>query len=139
VRSVLVVEDDAIIGMVLEECLSDNGYEVCGIAGTASEALAIAERTKPDLAIVDVRLRKGNGIEVARKLEHEYSTAVLFATGNREEVLKQNSVGLACLAKPFQPSWVSKALKLVEQIATGKKPNGIVPPPYLRLIERTAD
>ena len=137
-RSVLVVEDDAIIGMVIEECLSDQGYEVCGVAGTATEALAIAEKAKPDLAIVDVRLRKGNGIEVARTLERDYSTAVLFATGNREEVLKQNAVGVACLSKPFQPSWVSKALKLVEQIARGQRPNGSVPP-YLRLIPRSAD
>lgn len=135
-RSVLVVEDDAIIGMALEECLSDNGYVVCGVARTESEAIAIAEEARPELAVVDVRLGKGDGIEVARKLERDHSTAVLFATGNREDVLNQHAVGVACVTKPFQPSWVSKALKVVEQIATGQRLNGMVPP-YVRLIQRS--
>src|ERR1700735_1465116 len=50
---VLVIEDDAIIGMFLGEMLADLGYEVCAIEATEDEAVAAADRCRPGLMIVD--------------------------------------------------------------------------------------
>ncbi len=56
---VLIVEDDLMIADMLEEVLLAHNYCVCGIATTVTEAVALALREKPDLAIVDLRLADG--------------------------------------------------------------------------------
>jgi DNA-binding NarL/FixJ family response regulator len=53
---VLIVEDEALVAWSMDEVLSLVGFEVVGVAATVSEPLCIAEATKPDLAIFDVRL-----------------------------------------------------------------------------------
>ena len=81
VLRVLVVEDDAIIGMDIEHRVKKLGYEVCGVADTAEEALEIASRTGPDLALMDIRLRgEVDGIEAARLLREKFAIPVIFIT-----------------------------------------------------------
>ena len=58
---VLILEDEILVAWSLQELLSLVGYEVTGIAATVSDALCLAENTKPDLAIVDVRLAGQKG------------------------------------------------------------------------------
>ncbi len=66
---VLIAEDELMIADLLEETLIMSGYEVCGIARTVDQAVALAELHKPDLAVLDVRLaRGGRGPEIARQL-----------------------------------------------------------------------
>lgn len=59
VRSVLIVEDEPIIAMMLEEFLDVLGHGVTGMADNVPEALAIVEGGGVDLAILDVSLRDG--------------------------------------------------------------------------------
>jgi DNA-binding response OmpR family regulator len=56
---VMIAEDDLYMADMLEEILVDHNYEVCGIARTVDEAVALGERHKPDLAILDIRLAEG--------------------------------------------------------------------------------
>ncbi|MGA2258611.1 MAG: response regulator [Thermoguttaceae bacterium] len=66
---VLIAEDDLMIADMSEEILVDAGYEVCGIARTVSEAVALGRVHKPDLALIDHRLADGGlGSEVAARL-----------------------------------------------------------------------
>src|ERR1700735_621231 len=53
---VLVIEDDALIAMMLGEMLSDLGHRVCAIATTLAEAIAAARQEDPDLLLSDVKL-----------------------------------------------------------------------------------
>jgi CheY-like chemotaxis protein len=66
--SVLVVEDDAMIGMLLAEMLSGMGYNVCAIAATEEDAVAKAARSKPGLLIVDEQLREGSGASAVDRI-----------------------------------------------------------------------
>ena len=50
---VLIAEDDLMIADMIEDALVAHGYEVCGITPTVAEAVALARREKPDLAIID--------------------------------------------------------------------------------------
>lgn len=59
VHSVLIVEDEPIIAMMLEEYLDLLGHDVTGTADNVSEALAIVDGGGFDLAILDVSLRDG--------------------------------------------------------------------------------
>jgi hypothetical protein len=65
VLSVLVVEDDAMIGMLLAEMLRETGYGVCAIAATEDDAVADATRCNPGLMIVDQQLLEGSGLSAA--------------------------------------------------------------------------
>jgi AmiR/NasT family two-component response regulator len=52
----LIAEEDLIIADTVEDLLVVSGYEVCGIGRTVAESVALAQRHKPDLAVIDVRL-----------------------------------------------------------------------------------
>jgi len=53
---VLVVEDEAVIAMEIEMRLGKMGYEIVGPAATGERALALAEASRPDLALMDINL-----------------------------------------------------------------------------------
>src|SRR5271170_7746727 len=66
--SVLVVEDDPIVGALLGETLEAMGYSVCAIEETEADAVNSAARCHPDLMIVDVRLGDGNGVSAVEEI-----------------------------------------------------------------------
>jgi len=120
---VLIVEDDALIAWDLEETLVAAGCDVCGVAGSQSEALRLGEATRPPFAIVDVRLAPGDGRIVARELAQLYGTAVLLATahcGDPGDLARTGAVG--CLPKPYSTPDVLAALQAVRDIRLGRPP-----------------
>ena len=56
---VLIVEDEALVAINLETMLEDLGAEVCGTAASGAEAVRKARQLRPELAVVDVRLKDG--------------------------------------------------------------------------------
>src|SRR5258708_141477 len=75
---VLVVEDDAMIGIHLAEMPEFMGYDVCAIAATEDDAVANAVRHRPDLMIVDEHLRKGSGIWAADRILPSRQVSYVF-------------------------------------------------------------
>src|SRR3954467_355572 len=83
---ILIVEDEAIIAMMLADCLQDGGHEIIGPATTNAEAVALCEETLPDLTLLDVNLRDGsNGVTLARVLFDRWGLPVIFASGQLME------------------------------------------------------
>jgi CheY-like chemotaxis protein len=126
---VLIAEDDLVIAAMLEELVVDGGYEVCGIARTVHEAVALDERHKPDLAIIDVRLADGGlGTDVSARLTRNGRPGILYTTGNSNTAQfgLTKADGEACLSKPYRPFDVVRALKIVEEIVT----TGEASPPF---------
>jgi len=111
---VLVVEDEALVALTIEDVLAEAGYDVVGIADRPSEALELARRHEPDLALVDVRLADGgDGIALAPLLLAIAPMRILFATANCGEVRERARFGHGCLSKPFQASWLIDAVRAV--------------------------
>lgn len=82
-RRILVVEDEALVAMATSQLLEDAGYEVVGMAADAAQALRIAEQAKPDLVLMDIRLRGGDdGIETAVKLRQLYGVRILYVSAH---------------------------------------------------------
>ena len=107
---ILVIEDNTIIAMLLETTLADMGHEVCAIESTETGAVAAAARLLPDLLIVDVGLREGNGIAaVDRILCHGFVPHV-FVSGNdlKPEMLDPRAVRLS---KPYDARDLFAALQ----------------------------
>lgn len=79
-RSVLVVEDEAIIAMLVEDMLADLGHTVAATAGRLEQALDAARTLQIDLAILDLNLSGKPTYEVAETLRAR-GVPVIFATG----------------------------------------------------------
>jgi len=127
VLKVLIAEDDLMIADMAEEVLVASGYEVCGIARTVAEAVALGRLHRPDLAVIDLRLADGElGTEIAPQLdalepaERPRRLGVLYASGNISRILLTTAVGDACLAKPYRSVDLVRGLEIVSEIiATG--------------------
>lgn len=134
---VLIAEDDFMIAEMLEEAVSEGGYQVCGIASEVSEVVTLGEQHRPDLAIIDLRLGGGgDGIEAATELSNRVKVGILYATGNCHQVLETPPpVGEACLSKPFTRRDVVQALKIVEEIIRIGRASSSMPP-QLHLLHR---
>jgi DNA-binding response OmpR family regulator len=135
---VLIAEDELMIADLLEEFLTEQGFEICGIARTVDEAVALGELHKPDLAVLDVRLAKGGyGQDVARRLKTRGRLGVLFATADGRKNTLVRSDGEASITKPYRLEDVERALKIVHEIASGG--TATVPfPPGFRLLEEAS-
>lgn len=72
----MIVEDQALIGMSLEAFLEDAGFEVAGIFMSNVQALKWLESDAPDIALLDVMIRDGTSLAIARALK---SRGVPFA------------------------------------------------------------
>ena len=99
---VLVVEDQALLAMELDFVLRESGHEVVGCAMDAAEALALAEETRPDVALVDINLRDGlSGPDIARRLIQDHGAVVVFLTANPEQIPEGFSGAIGVVVKPF--------------------------------------
>jgi DNA-binding response OmpR family regulator len=125
---VLIAEDELMIADLLEETLIASGYEVCGMARTVDDAVALADLHKPDLAVLDVRLARGDrGPEIARRVRGMTTLGILYATGDDPRVSTLTLAdGSAAIAKPYLFEDVAHALVIVREIMT----LGTATPPF---------
>ena len=136
---VLIAEDELLIADLMEDTLIANGYEVCGIARTVDEGVALGALHEPDLAVLDVRLAKGgHGPEIARRLKSKGKFGVLYATGTdaRDSTLTLAD-GEALITKPYRNEDLLRALAIVREVVT----KGTATPPFpsgFRLLAKSA-
>jgi DNA-binding NarL/FixJ family response regulator len=90
--SVLLVEDDAIVRTWVRHALANSEFEIAGEAATAEEALALVERRRPALLLVDYRLPDGIGTELVRQLRRNgVGSRVVLVTANVERGLNESA------------------------------------------------
>lgn len=67
-RTVLVTEDDAMIGFDLADALDAAGYRIAGPVDSSADALDWLKTNVPDIAVLDVILKDGSCADIAREL-----------------------------------------------------------------------
>ena len=107
---VLVVEDDAVIGELLAETLVGMGHDVCGIESNESDAVAAANRCKPDLMIVDAHLSVGSGVSAIESIVRTSPVPHVFMSGDTVTVraLRRRAV---VIQKPFREPDLQRAIQ----------------------------
>ena len=111
---ILIAEDETIIRLDLKEMLEHAGFEVCGEARDGEEAVALAQSEQPDLAIMDVKMPKLDGIDAARRIldERPIPIVMLTAYGQDELVQRAAEAGVfGYLVKPFREQDLLPAIR----------------------------
>jgi len=105
---ILVVEDDALLGLLLAETLAEMGHEVSTIATTEADAVAAADRDKPDLMIVDIHLYDGSGISAVDQILRNGPMPHVIMSGAFSLV---DRPGAVTLQKPFSVGDLTAAIQ----------------------------
>ena len=79
---ILIVEDEAINAMLFADLLVALGHEVCAIEATEAGAISAAVRLRPDLMIVDIHLREGNGAAAVAFILRDRFVPHVFVSGD---------------------------------------------------------
>jgi CheY-like chemotaxis protein len=108
-RRILVVEDEILIGMLLEDMLGELGYEVAAMASRVEEAMTLAREIDADAAILDVNLDGKQVYPVAEILSGR-GIPFVFATGYGERGLPPAYQQRPTLQKPFQQETLQRQL-----------------------------
>jgi response regulator NasT len=111
---ILVAEDETLIRLDLRQLLESAGYEVCAEARDGEEAVALALSEEPDLALLDVKMPRLDGIEAARRILDRRPIPIVMVTayGERELVSRAVEAGVfGYLVKPFRETDLLPAIE----------------------------
>ena len=119
-NKILIVEDEGIQAMNTKLTLLRMGFEVLPIAMSGKSAVELAKRYKPDLVLMDIRLRGSmDGIEAARIIIDNSHTPVIFVSAYADEQTMQRAQStsfVAFLEKPVEEALLG--LKIREALDT---------------------
>jgi len=102
---VLIAEDETIIRLDLRTLLERAGFEVCAEARDGEEAVALARETEPEVAVLDVKMPRLDGIEAARRILEERPIPIVMLTAYGQDELVSRAVEAGVfgyLVKPFR-------------------------------------
>ena len=111
---ILIAEDETIIRLDLRDVLERAGHDVCAEARDGEEAVALAHDEQPELAILDVKMPRLDGIEAARRIlaERPIPIVMLTAYGQEELVARAVEAGVfGYLVKPFRETDLLPAIQ----------------------------
>jgi response regulator NasT len=114
-RRVVVAEDEGLIRLDLVEMLREEGYDVVGEASDGQQAVELAEKHRPDLVILDVKMPVLDGITAAEQIADARIAPVVILTAfsQRDLVERARDAGaMAYLVKPFTKADLLPAIEI---------------------------
>jgi len=109
VRSILIVEDEPLIAMMLEDFLESLGHSVAATCDTVREALTEVDKGGFDLAILDVNLKGENVWPVATRLR-EQGVPFVIASGGHVDPPPAEFASVPLIEKPYTVDRVTPAI-----------------------------
>ena len=112
---VLIADDEAIIRMGLRTMLEEIGHRVVGMAADGPSAVRLADKEKPDLAILDIKMPDMDGLAVAETITAKRRIPILMLTAYSDRELVERATKLAVLAylvKPVKEADLGLAIEL---------------------------
>jgi len=115
-KSIYIVEDEAIIAFEIKQSIIKLGYLFAGMASNYENALHGIEKSNPDLILIDIMLRDSrSGIELAKTLNNSYSIPIIFLTSVTDDQTMQEAIlttPMSYLNKPFRRKELYSAILL---------------------------
>jgi response regulator NasT len=113
-QRVLIAEDETIIRLDLRVLLEQHGLVVCGEARDGLEAVELARVCEPDVAILDMKMPRLDGIEAARRITAEQPLPIVMLTAYSDRAFVERAVAAGVftyLVKPFREADVVPAVR----------------------------
>lgn len=124
--SILIVEDEMIIGANISMQLTNLGYEVAGLLPGGEEAISFIRDNPADLLLMDIHLKGAlDGIETVRKIQSFCDIPVIYLTANTDEAhfsRAKDTKPEAFISKPFKKLDLQRAVELTLSRTKGDKP-----------------
>jgi PAS domain S-box-containing protein len=115
-KRILVVEDEAIVAKNIERGLKKLGYAVPAVVSSGEEAIQQADSTRPDLVLMDIKLRgEMTGVEAASVIRHQLGIPVIYLTAFADDATLEkarNTEPLGYLVKPFEMRELHSTLEM---------------------------
>ena len=113
---ILIAEDEAIVAIALDRALRQMRFSVIGIADTGEEAIRLAEERRPNLVLMDIKLKGDmDGVEAAAQIQARYDVPVVYLTAYADDQMLQRA-GLTAvygyILKPFQERELKVAIEM---------------------------
>jgi two-component system, response regulator PdtaR len=111
---VLIAEDETIIRLDLRGLLEGAGHEVCAEARDGAEAVELARSEQPDVALLDVKMPRLDGIEAAKQILEERPIPIVMLTAYGQDELVSRAVEAGVfgyLVKPFRETDLLPAIQ----------------------------
>ncbi len=116
----VVIDDHEALRGGLEALLAQAGHDVVGAAGNVASAYDLVEHSEPELALVDVRLPDGNGIDLTRDLLLFYpDLRVVLYTGETEPALVTAALDAGARGYVLKAGSMDELLSAINQVAEG--------------------
>jgi CheY-like chemotaxis protein len=112
--NVLIVEDEALIALDIRMMLEELGYRILGVAFSGTDSLAKAEALRPDVVLMDVKLKgEMDGVTAAEAIHRRFGIPVVYLTAYTDPQTLgrlRGSGPFGCLHKPFEPDELRDAI-----------------------------
>ena len=116
-KKILIVEDEPIIGMELQESLTNAGYQVPEVVQSADGVMPAVAKHNPDLIIMDIYLKSFiDGIDAAQRVKMMKDTPIIFLTAYPNESIRKKAMTVkpaAYLLKPIKDEELKKHIDSV--------------------------
>lgn len=111
---ILIVEDDLVVATRMSEILEHAGHQVLGIADDEVSAVKRVARSRPDLVLVDVKLKNDDdGIQTALHLKARYPVKVVFVSGYLDSSTQKRAAAVAPAGYVVKPYSAQQLLDVV--------------------------
>jgi len=100
IRSVLIVEDEGLVAMMMEDLVRELGIKDIHICSDVASAIELARSADIDCAVLDLWVRDGSSVEVADTLAAR-GIPFLFSTGSTADAVAERHAHRPMLGKPF--------------------------------------
>lgn len=114
-RTVVVAEDEALIRLDIVEILKDQGFDVVAETDNGKTAVELAQKHRPDLVLMDVKMPIMDGITAAEEITKEQIAPVVLLTAFSQKELVDRAVdagAMAYVVKPFTPNDLIPAIEV---------------------------
>ena len=113
---ILIVEDQGVVATDIERCLEEGGFQVTGIAPSMKDAIREARALRPDLVLMDIRIKgDADGIQAADYLHREFDIPIVFLTAHDDrDTMERAKLAepMAFLLKPFKPAELTSTVEI---------------------------
>lgn len=112
---IVIADDEVLSSMDLREMLEEAGHEVVGVGVDGVEALELVEKWKPDVAVLDVKMPRLDGLQAAKIIAHnQWAPVVLLTAFGDENIIKKagESMVFGYVMKPVEEKNLFPALTI---------------------------